>query len=117
MVNFERAKQKYNDIMYDCALDFLTIGTKDTEDAENKNKWNIRDLVAECAYQLSMYSTEGTLQYNDLHNPGNGGARNIHSPQGTARYCRGHLRGFVNQYKKYVEGVKAHESHCSDEYD
>lgn len=113
-LNFERAKRTYNDIMYDCALDFLTIGTNASEDAENKEKWNIRDLVCECAYQADLYETEGTIQYEDLHDPDNGGVKNPNSLAGGARHCFLRLRRFVQTYKKYIEGVTAHENHCSD---
>lgn len=112
--NFEKAKKTYNDIMYDCGLDYLTIGTNSTEDKENQNKWNIRDLVAECDYQLSMFYEDGTLQNADLYDETNGGANNPHSPQGTARYCIARLRGFITYYKNYINGVCAHEAHSSN---
>ena len=53
---FEKAVKRYNDLMFDLGLEFLSIGTRFSEDTDN---WNIRDLVAEADYQLSCYFESG----------------------------------------------------------
>ena len=102
---FEKAVKRYNNLMNDMCLEFLTIGTSLTEDREDKAKWNIRDLVSECQYQLETYFECGHNNY-ELRNEGEDGRRAWRSE--TAKYRR-----FINAYLPFIGGVKCHSMHCS----
>lgn len=123
----ETAVKKYNALMYRLCLDFLTIGTRDSEFPEEKAQWNLRDMVSECQYQLDMYSEEGTAQWEALHWL-DGEKLTIedllndqfmrdftYRTRGvqTARDEMKELRKFINTYKNDVVGMECHEGHCS----
>lgn len=63
--NYEKCKYRYNNIMLDLCYEHLTIGTSLTEEPEKKNKWNIRDMVAEAYYLLTCYTEPGHTNYED----------------------------------------------------
>ena len=118
------AIKKYNDLMYRLCLDHLTIGTSDSEFPEEKAKWNLRDMVSECQYQLDMYSEYGTNQWESLH-----ALDDIDKDTDDTweqRYYDDHidevnsakeemkvLRKFINTYKKDILDVDVHQGHCS----
>lgn len=56
MKTFEEAKKRYNAMMNDFGMEFLTIGTNFSEDTID---WNIRDMVSECQYQLDVCYEDG----------------------------------------------------------
>ena len=102
---FEKAVKRYNDLMNDMCLEFLTIGTSLTEDREDKAKWNIRDLVSECQHQLDTYYEDGHNNHELLYE-GEEGRRMWKSETGK-------FRRFVEAYLPFIGGVKCHSHHCS----
>ena len=99
---FEKAVRRYNKLMFEMALEFLTIGTNLTEEREVKAQWNIRDLVSECQYQLDTYYEEGHANY-ELRD----GYMKMWRSE-TAKYRR-----FIQAYLPYIDGVKCRSHHCS----
>lgn len=103
--NFEKAVKRYNNIMFDICREHLTIGTRFSEDTDG---WNIRDLVAECDYQLSCYYE--------------GGHSNADMRYGDAEECKawrretGRLERFIKAYEPHIEGITVVCNHCS-QYD
>lgn len=102
---FEKAVKRYNGLMNDMCLEYLTIGTDFTEDKEEKAKWNIRDLVSECQYQLETYY-EGGHNNCEIRNEGEDGRKVWRSE--TAKYKR-----FINAYLPFINDVKCYCRHCS----
>ena len=102
---FEKAVARYNKIMFSMALEHLTIGTNLTEEPEKKAQWNIRDLVAECDYQLSTYYEYGHNNF-ELRNEGEDGRRAWRNE--TAMYRR-----FIVAYLPFINGVQCFGHHCS----
>lgn len=56
MTTFEQAKKRYNKMMNDFCLEYLTIGERLSEGTEN---WGISDMVKECKYQLGVCFEDG----------------------------------------------------------
>ena len=125
---FKNAVKAYNKLMYKLCIDFLTIGTNSTEDPETKSKWNLRDLVSECQYQLNMYYEEGTSQWEALHALDDWPmtAEDLFDKSRFRTYMM-HvdevkvakaeikaLKGFINRYKNDVKGMECYEGHCSE---
>ncbi len=123
----ETAVKKYNALMYRLCLDFLTIGTRDSEFPEEKSQWNLRDMVSECQYQLDMYYEEGTAQWEALHWL-DGAKLTLEEMMNdqvmrdftyrtrgvqTARDEMKELRKFINTYKKDVVGMECFDGHGS----
>lgn len=100
--DFGKAVSRYNKLMFDMCLEFLTIGTSFSENTEG---WNIRDLVSECQYQLDTYYEDGHNNH-ELRNEGPDGMR-------TWRSETGKYRRFINAYLPYIHGVKCTGGHCS----
>lgn len=98
-LNYKKIIDRYNNIMFTICREHLTIGTRFSEGTEN---WNIRDLVAECDYQLSCYYEIGHCN-NDMKNED--------------RKCwiseTGKLKRFINSYKYYINNIKCTCNHCS----
>ena len=123
----QTATKKYNELMYRLCLDYLTIGTRDTEFPEEQAKWNLRDMVSECQYQLDMYSEEGTAQWEALHwlDGEKLTLEDLLNDQfmrdftyrtrgvQTAKDEMKALKQFINTYKKYVNGMECHDGHGS----
>ena len=121
---FKNAVKKYNEIMIQMGLDHNTIGTKLSERTE---KWNLRDMVSECQYQLDCFSEEGHSYYEDLHaldyddmtlddlmdkQKFRMHMANVNAVEAAKRDMKA-LRGFINQYKNDVSGMQCHQGHCS----
>ena len=120
----QTATKKYNALMCRLCLDFLTIGTRDSESPEEKSQWNLRDMVSECQYQLDKFSEYGTNQWESLH-----ALDDIDKDTDDTweqRYYDDHidevnsakeemkaLRQFINTYKKDISGMECHQGHCS----
>ncbi len=104
--SFEKAVKRYNDIMNSICREHLTIGTRLSEDTDN---WNIRDLVAECDYQLFCY-----------YEGGHGNADMRYSSDLNERKAwrseTGRLQRFINTYLPHSEDVICECRHCS-QYD
>ena len=103
---FEKAVKRYNDMMFDLGLEFLTIGTRFSEDTDG---WTIRDLVAEADYQLSCYFEDGNACGEMRHSEDE-------YERKAWRSTVGRLTRFINYYKPYIEGVRCTQGHCS-QYD
>ena len=101
-MNFEDAKKRYNDIMYCICREHLTIGETLSEDTEN---WNIRDMVAECDYQLSTYYEVGHCN-EEMRREDEEGRKMWYSETGK-------LKRFIEAYKPFIEGIKCAAGHCS----
>lgn len=107
-LDIEKAKNRYNKLMFELCLEYLTI---DTNYSESTNDWNIRDMVAECDYQLGLYYEYGTTPYDELHH------RYGTDDYKNALSITGKLKRFINTYSKFIDGVKCTQNHLSRKYD
>ena len=102
-LNMKSAIKRYNGIMQGMGYEHLTIGTSLSEGTDN---WNIRDMVCECDYQLSMYYDEGNingeLRYSDDESDRKAWASET-----------GKLKRFITAYVPFIENVKCTEGHGS----
>lgn len=92
-LNMEKAIKRYNDIMYDCGIEHMTIGTNfSSPDTEN---FTLADMVHEAEYWLSCYYEAGHVRCDD-------------------RFCgevcykiwlseTGKLKRFINAYKPFLQ--------------
>ena len=96
------ALKRYNDIMYDIACEFSSIGTSLSEDTEN---WNLRDMVAECDYWLSCYYESGNVRCDDR----------FEGPEAYKewRHETGILKRFIAAYEPYIADMVCNGGHCS----
>lgn len=94
------AFRKYNEIMFALCREHLTIGTGFSENTEN---WNLRDLVAECDYQLSTYYESGHVNCDELK----------HEDYKTWRSETGKLKRFIAHWEPYIADLTCAEGHCS----
>ena len=94
------ALKKYNEIMWDLCREHLTIGTGLSEGTEN---WNLRDMVAECDYQLSTYYESGHVNCDELK----------HEDYKMWRSETGKLKRFIAHWEPYIDEMKCTEGHCS----
>lgn len=103
--NLEKATKRYNNIMGSICREYLTIGTQFSENTDN---WTIRDMVAECDYQLSCYYEGGNsnadLRYGDAEE------------RKAWRSETGKLIRFINAYAPFIKGVPEITRHNS-QYD
>lgn len=101
--NVEQATKRYNAIMCNICREYLTIGTQFSTDTDN---WTIRDMVAECDYQLSCYYEGGhsnaDLRYGDAEE------------RKQWRSETGKLIRFIKAYEPFIEGVPEITRHHSD---
>lgn len=115
MTVFEKATKQYNEIMYDIGLEFLTIGTRFSE---NTDGWTLRDMVSEMQYQLDVCYEDGNANAEardieflmDAYGMDEETARADHAAwlKKTRR-----LRAFINKYKTEALKVGHVTSHCS----
>lgn len=101
----DKIKERYNDLMYSLCLEHLTIGT---EFSENTADWNLRDMVAECDYQLGCYYEGGHC--NEEMRRGDEYERKAWRSE------TGKLRRFIKRYKDEALKMNCNGSHCS-QYD
>ena len=97
------AIKRYNNLMEELCYEHNTIGTSLSEDTE---KWNLRDMVAECDYTLSTFYESGHC---------NGDTRYSDDPD-DRKYWRqytGKLSRFIKHYEPYIKELKCSEGHCS----
>ena len=112
---FNEAKKRYNSMMSDFGLEYLTIGTNLSEDTEN---WNVRDMVSECQYQLDVHYEDGNAnaegryieEYMDMYSVSFDEAETVH--KGWLSETR-RLRNFIKKYSEYCEGMNCVSGHCS----
>lgn len=105
-VNLESAIKKYNSIMESIGYEHLTIGTIFSENTE---KWNLRDMVAECDYVLSCYYEEGHCNA-DMKKSSDEMERKMWKSE------TGKLKRFIERYKPFINDLKCVSRHCS-QYD
>lgn len=115
MTVFEEAKKRYNSMMNDLGLEFLTIGQNLSEGTQN---WNIRDMVSECQYQLDVCfeddnaNSEGRYiselierySYSEID------AKRAHV-EWLSKTMK--LRNFIKKYKDVALQEKCSQGHCS----
>ena len=101
-VNMTTAKKRYNSIMNAIGSEHNTIGERWSEDTAN---WNLRDMVAECDYQLTCYR-EGGHCNSDLIDG---------TPEERKKWRSdvGRLERFINTYGPFVEGLVCAQGHSS----
>lgn len=105
MENMKTAIRRYNRIMESIGYEYVTIGTKMSEDTEG---WNLRDMVAEADYLLSTYHEDGHAN-EDMRRDGSEGRKCWLSETGK-------LERFIKAYKPFINGIKCKVGHCS-QYD
>ena len=102
-LNMKSAIKRYNNLMSSMAREYLTIGTNLSEGTE---KWNLRDMVAECDYQLSTYYEYGHLN-EELRHSDNKEERKMWISE------TGKLKRFIKTYEPFIENMNCFEGHCS----
>lgn len=105
-LNMKTAVERYNGIMFYICREHVTIGTRFSEDTEG---WNIRDMVAECDYQLSTYYEEGHCN-GDMRYSDDEDERKAWKSE------TGKLKRFIKAYEPFIEDVVCKKGHCS-QYD
>lgn len=98
-LNIKRIINTYNKIMMDIGKEYNTIATKYSEGTEC---WNLRDLVAECDYVLSLYYEEGTV-FSEI--------KDIDYKLWKSETDR--LKRFIKNYSKYIDFLECNVRHCS----
>lgn len=102
VVNLTAAVKRYNELMNDLCREHCTIGEQLSEGTEN---WTLRDMVAECDYELSTYYEDGHM---------NGDLRYGDSDERKAwKSETGRLKRFIDKYAPVVKYMKCAEGHCS----
>ncbi|MDD6142150.1 MAG: hypothetical protein PUD16_01470, partial [bacterium] len=101
--NLSRAVERYNSIMLCVGADHLTIGLSCSEETE---KWNLRDMVSECAYILSTYYDHNHSNY-DLKADGDAELIKIWRSE------TGKLRRFIAAYEPFISNLCCAEEHGS----
>ena len=102
-LNMETALKRYNSIMFDLCREHNTIGYTLSE---NTSEWNLRDMVAECDYELSTYYEEGHLNEELRHSDDPDERRMWRSEVGK-------LTRFIKHYEPFIEGMVCAQGHCS----
>lgn len=104
--DFEKIVKRYNDIMNSLCREYATIGTRLTEDAENKSQWTLRDLVSEIQYTLDVYRDPQSTPYDSAHFMGGQELKDWRSS--CARMQR-----FINTFADEAMKYQCYENHCS----
>lgn len=98
-LNMEKVTERYNNIMCSIGYEHCTIGTNFSESTE---RWNLRDMVAECDYTLSTYYESGHVNEEMK--------RECHK---TWKSDTGKLQRFIKSYEPYIAEMKCVSRHCS----
>lgn len=110
---YEKAKKDYNKLMNEMGMEFQTIGTSYTEDAESKAQWTIRDMVSEVQYHLDLYFQYGQDQYECYNIDEDSYCRDWQETRQRARQEVRKCRAFIKKYVPHIVGVQCYEGHCS----
>lgn len=102
-LNMESALKRYNDLMYSLAREHNTIGEPLSEDT---SEWNLRDMVAECDYELSTYYEVGHLNEELRHSDDEDERKMWRSEVGK-------LVRFIKRYEPFIEDMVCAVGHCS----
>lgn len=105
-LHMESVIKRYNGIMNDLCYEHNTIGERLSENTE---KWNLRDMVAECDYVLSTYYEDGHCN-EELRHSDDADERKMW------RSHTGRLRRFIKSYEPFIRDLICSEGHCS-QYD
>ena len=98
----EKAKNRFNKLMRELALDYLQID----ECGEGTQNWNLRDMIAECDYQLSTYYEGGHINEEMRED----------DPKGwRSEVCK--LMRFIKAYAPMAENIIETERHSSRKFD
>lgn len=104
------AIKTYNSIMWDICREYNTIGTSMTEDAETRNKWNLRDLVSEMQYTLDIYKDPDCCYYEEAHDPD---ASYHKEALKEWKSLTARMKRFIDKYKTEAMTMQCTEGHCS----
>ena len=96
--------------MFDICQEFDTIGTSFTEDAENRNQWNLRDLVSEMQYTLDKYRDPNCVYWEDAHDECQPAGRPWYKEW--KKICA-RMQRFIDSHKDEALTMECHEHHCS----
>lgn len=115
MTTFNEAKKRYNALMNDLGLEFLTLGTRFSEDTDD---WNLRDMVSEAQYQLDVCYEDGNAnsdgryiyEYMDMYSVSLEEAQEVHKAW-LSKTMR--LRNFIKKYKAEALTMACTMGHCS----
>ena len=99
----EKVIARYNNIMMVICREYLTIGYSFSD---NTGDWNLRDMVAECDYQLSTYYEVGHCNEEMRH------SLDI-DERNTWKREVGFLQRFIDTYSKYIDDMECTTGHCS----
>ena len=102
-LNMESALKRYNNLMYDLCREHNTIGQLLSE---NTSEWNLRDMVAECDYELSTYYEVGHVNEEMRHS----------DDQDERKLWRsevGKLTRFIKRYEPFIGDMVCAQGHCS----
>lgn len=98
-LNIKRVISTYNNIMTDIGKEYNTFGTKYSEETEC---WNLRDLVAECDYTLTLYYEDGTV-YSEIRE----------TDYKVWKSDTDRLKRFIKNYSRYTVNLECNVRHCS----
>lgn len=106
----KQAIKAYNKIMFDVCREYNTIGTSFTEDAENRNRWTLRDLISEVQYTLDVYLDRDCIYWEEAHDEC--------QPAGKPWLKEwqkeiAKMRRFINKYEAQALETVCVEGHCS----
>ena len=102
-LNMESALKRYNDLMYDLCREHNTIGQSLSEDT---SEWNLRDMVAECDYELSTYYEVGHCNEEMRHSYDEEERKMWRSEVSK-------LTRFIKRYEPFIGDMVCAEGHCS----
>lgn len=91
-LSLNSAIKRYNNIMFSLGCEYMTVGTKFSEDTEN---FGIREMVNECKYWLGTFQ-EGGHANSDMRYSDNKEERK------KWRSITGKLERFINTYSPFV---------------
>jgi hypothetical protein len=116
MLDMKKAIERYNNLMWGMCREYNTIGTSDTEHIEGdmeRNRWTIRDMVAEVDYTLSVYLDPDCVYYQDAHDK-----------YADPNERRENYKTWLSEKNKMIRFIKRYEAdalkthcinnHCSD---
>ena len=102
-LNMESALKRYNNLMYELGREHNTIGCTLSE---NTDEWNLRDMVAECDYELSTYYECGHCNEEMRHSADVDERKMWRSEVGK-------LTRFIKTYEPFIDDMICAEGHCS----
>ena len=102
----KKGLKAYNNLMFHLAMEYDTIGTLYTERPDDRNQWNLRDMVSEVQYILDFYNEPNSVFYESGHSD-NKEWRDQYK-QDIAK-----MRRFIAKYKDEALTMQCYEGHCS----